>query len=70
MKAQPIPQTTHQVEWAKDDEEKSLELKHIYPVSKHKAVPLATQVKINGRCLTMKIDTGAAVTEISATTRV
>ena len=64
MKTQPKLQTTHQVEQAEDDEEESLELKHIYPVSKPKAVPVTTQVKINGRCLTMEIDTGAAVTVI------
>ena len=68
MKTQPKPQTTRQVERAEDDEEESLELKHIYLVSKPKAVPLTTQVKIDGRCLTMEIDTGAAVTVISATT--
>ena len=68
MKTQPKLQTAHQVEQAEDDEEESLELKHIYPVSKPKAVPLTTQVKLNGRCSTMEIDTGAAVTVISATT--
>ena len=68
MKTQPKLQTTNQVEQTEDDEEESLELKHIYPVSKPKAVPLTTQVKINGRCLTMEIDTGATVTVISATT--
>ena len=34
MKTQPKPKTTHQVERAEDDEEESLELKHIYSVSK------------------------------------
>ena len=68
MKTQPKPQTTQQVERAEDDEEESLELKYIYLVSKSKMVPLTTQVKINGRCLTMEIDTGAAVTVISAKT--
>ena len=70
MKVQPKPQTTHQVERAEDDdfEEKLIfRAKHMYPVSKPKAVPLTTQVK-NGRCLTMEIDTGAAVKVISATT--
>ena len=68
MKAQPKPQTTHQVDREEDYEEESLELKHIYPVNKLKEVPLTTQVKIYGRCLTMEIDTGAALTVISATT--
>ena len=62
MKAQSKPQTTSQVERTEDDEEEYLELKHINPVSKPKAVSLTTQVKINVRCLTMEIGTGAAVT--------
>ena len=49
MKTQPKLQTTHHVEQPEDDEEESLELKHIYLVSKPKAFPLTTQVKINGR---------------------
>ena len=68
MKAQPKPQTTYQMERTEDNEEDSLELKHIYPVNKPTAIPVTTQVKIHGRCLTMEIDTRAAVTVIRAMT--